>query len=83
MGFSYAVAEPTRGGIRWSKNITITTRLVDAVSTSMLLKTVVGKKVEPAKLITHHFKFSELMKAYDTFSDAAKSKALKVIISAD
>ena len=40
----------------WSKNVTITTRLVDTVSTPMLLKTVQSKKLDPNKLITHHFK---------------------------
>ena len=39
----------------WSKNITITTRLVDTVTTPMLLKTVSSKKIDPTKLITHHF----------------------------
>ena len=39
----------------WSKNIAITTRLVDTVTTPMLLKTVQSKKIDPARLITHHF----------------------------
>ncbi|WP_343692143.1 zinc-dependent alcohol dehydrogenase family protein [Chitinophaga sp.] len=65
----------------WSKNITITTRLVDTCSTPMLLKTVSSKKLDPASLITHHFKLSEIVAAYETFGNAAKEKALKVIIS--
>ncbi len=64
----------------WSQNITITTRLVDAISTSMLLKTVVSGKLQPKQLITHHFELSEILKAYDTFSNAGKEHALKVII---
>ncbi len=64
----------------WSKNITITTRLVDTVTTPLLLKTVQAKKIEPKKLITHHFKLSEIIKAYDTFGNAAEEKALKVIL---
>ena len=64
----------------WSKNITITTRLVDTVSTPMLLKTVVAKKLDAAKLITHHFALKDIMKAYDTFANAAREKALKVIL---
>jgi len=66
----------------WSSNITITTRLVDTVSMPMLLKTVRSGKVEPLKLITHHFPLGEIMKAYDTFGNAAKEKALKVILTA-
>ena len=64
----------------WSHNITITTRLVDAVTTPLLLKSVVSGKLEPKKLITHEFKLGEMMKAYETFGDAAKQKALKVIL---
>ncbi len=65
----------------WSRNITITTRLVDASTTPMLFKTVQSGKLEPKKLITHHFKLDEIVKAYDTFGNAAKEKALKVILT--
>jgi alcohol dehydrogenase len=65
----------------WSKNITITTRLVDTVTTPMLLKTIQSKKLNAKQLITHHFKLSDIINAYDTFQHAAKEKALKVILS--
>ena len=65
----------------WSQNVTITTRLVDTVTTSMLLKTVQSNKLSPNRLITHHFKLSEIIKAYDTFQHADKEKALKVIMT--
>ncbi len=65
----------------WSKNITITTRLVDTVTTPMLLKTVQSKKLQPSKLITHHFRLDQVLEAYDTFGNAAKEKALKVILT--
>jgi alcohol dehydrogenase len=64
----------------WSRNITITTRLVYTVTTPLLLKTVQSKKIEPKKLITHHFKLDQIMEAYETFGNAAKEKALKVIL---
>jgi alcohol dehydrogenase len=67
----------------WSKNITITTRLVDTVSTPMLYKTVLSKKIEPKKLITHRFKLDQIIQAYETFGNAAKEKALKVILTND
>src|SRR5687767_4697069 len=67
----------------WSKNITITTRLVDTVSTPMLLKTVTAKKLDAAKLITHRFALNDIIKAYATFENAAEEKALKVILSND
>lgn len=65
----------------WSSNITITTRLVDTVTTPMLLKTVLSGKLQPEKLITHRFALNEIMKAYDTFGNAAKEKALKVMLA--
>lgn len=65
----------------WAQNITITTRLVDTVTTPMLLKTVISGKLEPQHLITHHFGMHEMMQAYDTFGDAMKQEALKVIIT--
>jgi alcohol dehydrogenase len=64
----------------WSQNIAITTRLVDAVTTPMLLKTVLAGKIDPTRLITHHFKLDRILDAYETFGNAAKTKALKVII---
>ncbi len=65
----------------WSSNVTITTRLVDTVTTPLLLKTVQSKKLEPKQLITHHFKLDQIVEAYETFGNAAKEKALKVILS--
>ena len=67
----------------WSHNITITTRLVDTVSTPMLLKTVQSKKIDPLQLITHRFKLAQILDAYDTFGRAATTRALKVLIEAD
>ena len=66
----------------WSKNVTITTRLVDTVSTPMLFKNVQSGKLDPKKLITHHFKLDQIMDAYETFGNAADEKALKVILTA-
>ena len=66
----------------WDRNITITTRLVDTVSTPMLLKSLAAKKIDPKLLITHHFKLDQIVDAYDTFAHAAKTHALKVIIEA-
>ncbi len=66
----------------WDRNISITTRLVDTVTLPMLLKSVVSGRLKPKRLITHEFKLAEMMKAYDTFGDAAKEKALKVILRA-
>jgi alcohol dehydrogenase len=67
----------------WSQNITLTTRLVDTVTTPMLLKTVLAGKVQPLKLITHRFALNEIMDAYETFGNAMIERTLKVIIKND
>jgi alcohol dehydrogenase len=66
----------------WDRNITITTRLVDTVSTPMLLNILGSHKIDPKVLITHRFKFNEILDAYETFAHAADTRALKVIIEA-
>ncbi|SFC36754.1 alcohol dehydrogenase [Kaistella jeonii] len=64
----------------WIQNITITMGLVNTNTTSMLLKTVTSGKLNPKKLITHHFQLDDILIAYKVFGNAAKEKALKVII---
>jgi alcohol dehydrogenase len=64
----------------WSHNVTITTRLVDTTTLPMLLACVTSKRLDPAQLITHRFRLSEILEAYATFGNAAGTQALKVII---
>ena len=64
----------------WDRNVSITTRLVDTVSTPMLLKTVRSGRLDPAQLITHRFHLEDMESAYDTFGRAADTHALKVVI---
>jgi alcohol dehydrogenase len=66
----------------WSHNITITTRLVDTITTPLLLKTIQSHKIDAKQLVTHHFQLENILDAYDTFSRAADTHALKVIIEA-
>jgi len=65
----------------WSQSITITTRLVDAVTTPMLLKTVMAGRLKPKQLITHHFTLDDIVNAYETFGNAGRERALKVILT--
>jgi alcohol dehydrogenase len=65
----------------WDRNISITTRLVDTVTTPMLLKVVNSGKLEPKQLVTHRFAMNDILKAYDTFEHAAKEGALKVVLT--
>ncbi|PUZ20932.1 alcohol dehydrogenase [Chitinophaga costaii] len=67
----------------WAQNITLTTRLVDTITTPLLLKSVLSKKLDPQLLITHRFNLSDIQQAYDTFGNAAREKSLKVILTAN
>jgi alcohol dehydrogenase len=65
----------------WDRNMSLTTRLVDTVTLPMLLKVVMAGKLQPDKLVTHHFKLNDIMKAYDVFGHAARESALKVVLT--
>ncbi|PIE10548.1 MAG: alcohol dehydrogenase [Rhodobacterales bacterium] len=66
----------------WIKNINISMGLVCTNTTPMLLKTLQSGKVDPAQLVTHRFKLDEIMDAYEVFANAAREKAMKVILTA-
>lgn len=65
----------------WSRNISITMKLVDTNTIPMLLQAVESKRLKPELLVTHRFGFGDMLKAYDTFGNAAREKALKVVVS--
>ncbi len=65
----------------WDRNIALTTRLVDTAATPLLLKVVRSGKLQPQKLVTHRFAMNDIMKAYDTFGNAAEEGALKVVVT--
>jgi alcohol dehydrogenase len=64
----------------WDRNATLTTRLVDTVTTPMLIHALQSGKLEPGKLVTHRFALDDILQAYDTFGNAAKHGALKVAL---
>ena len=66
----------------WSRNITITTRLVDTVTLPMLLRTVQSGRMDVRRLITHHFKLEGIIDAYEAFAHAPETGALKVTVEA-
>lgn len=66
----------------WSHNLTLRTRLVDTVTTPMLLNAVVAGRLRPQLLATHRFRLADVMSAYDTFGNAAREHAVKVILDA-
>lgn len=65
----------------WSHNITITTRLVDTVTTPQLLKAVEAGGLAPGSLVTHRFGLAQMEMAYQTFERAAQTGAVKIIIA--
>ena len=65
----------------WIQNISISMGLVNTNTTPMLLKLVTQHKIPADRLATHRFDFDHVEEAYDTFSRAADTHALKVLIS--
>ncbi len=66
---------------QWIRDITVTTGLVDTYSTPTLLRLVASGQLDPSKLITHRFGFDDFDEAYEIFSHAGDSGALKVVLS--
>ena len=66
----------------WIKSVTITTGLVDTFSTQTLLDLVSEGRLDPTLFATHRFGLGEIVDAYDVFSNAAETNALKVVLSA-
>ena len=65
----------------WTRDVTITTGLVDTYSTPTLLKLVASRQIDAAAFATHHFALDDIVTAYDVFSRAADTGALKVILT--
>lgn len=64
----------------WAKDITITTGLVDTCSTPMLLRMLAAGRLPSSRLITHRFELGQMEEAYDVFSRAGETGALKVVL---
>jgi alcohol dehydrogenase len=67
----------------WIRDVTITTGLVDTVTTPRLLKLIVEGRLDATPFATHRFPLGETMAAYDTFAAAAETDALKVVLEAE
>ncbi|MGN6431225.1 MAG: zinc-dependent alcohol dehydrogenase family protein [Gaiellaceae bacterium] len=64
----------------WIQDVTITTGLVDTVTTPRLLKLIAEGRLDATPFATHRFPLEETMAAYDTFAAAAETDALKVVL---
>jgi alcohol dehydrogenase len=65
----------------WTRDLTITTGLVDTYSTPTLLRLLASHQIDAHRFVTHRFGFDEFIQAYDVFSRAGETGALKVVIS--
>jgi alcohol dehydrogenase len=65
----------------WIKNVTITTGLVDTSTIPTLLRAIQGGQLEPTRFTTHRFSLGQAMDAYDTFTRAGETNALKVTMT--
>jgi len=67
----------------WYRNFTLTAGLVHTSTIPEIKKRVDKGELNPEKLISHHFGLTEIERAYDVFTNAARHNALKVIIKND
>jgi alcohol dehydrogenase len=67
----------------WTRDVTITTGLVDTYSTPTLIRLLAGGQLKTNAFVTQRFALDDMVSAYDTFSRAAETGALKVVISAN
>jgi len=67
----------------WTRDVTITTGLVDTFSIPQLMRLISSGRLDPSLFATHHFSLDDTMSAYDTFADAANTNALKVVLQGE
>ena len=66
---------------QWTRDITITTGLVDASSTPTLMRLLTTGQLDAGRFVTHHFNMDEFEDAYDIFASAASNGAIKVVLT--
>lgn len=64
----------------WSRDLTITTGLVDTATTPVLLRMLAAGQLTMPGLVTHRFGIHEMQDAYDVFTRPAETGALKVAL---
>jgi alcohol dehydrogenase len=67
----------------WTKDLTITTGLVDTFTTPRLLQLITSGRLDATPFATHRFPLDETLAAYDTFAAAAETDALKVVLEGE
>ena len=67
----------------WIRDVTITTGLVDTLTTPQLMRLIEERRLDPSPFATHRFSLSQMEEAYDVFAAAAETHALKVVLTAE
>ncbi len=65
----------------WTRDVTITTGLVDTFSTPTLSRLIAAHQLNVSRYATHHFGLDQMIEAYDVFSNASHTGALKVVLT--
>jgi alcohol dehydrogenase len=65
----------------WTRDVTITTGLVDTYSTPTLLRLLTSHQIDAARFVTHHFGLNDMIEAYDVFGRASDTGAVKVVLT--
>lgn len=66
----------------WIRDVMTTAALVNANTTTKLLRLIEGGRLEPTPFATHHLPLADTEAAYDLFAAAAETHALKVVLQA-
>jgi alcohol dehydrogenase len=66
---------------QWTRDVTITTGLVDTFSIPTLMRLVTSGQIDAMRFVTHRFGLEEFDAAYDVFARSADTGALKVVLS--
>lgn len=66
----------------WTRDVTITTGLVDTRTIPTLLRLIENGRLDPTAFATHHVALADTESAYATFANAAETHALKVVLHA-
>jgi alcohol dehydrogenase len=66
----------------WTRDVTITTGLVDTFSTPTLLRLVASHQIDAGLFASHHFGLNDMLEAYDVYERATDTGAVKVVLTA-
>jgi alcohol dehydrogenase len=65
----------------WTRDVTITTGLVDAYTTPTLIRLLARGQLKTNPLVTQRYPLADMTEAYDTFTRAGETGALKVVLT--